>query len=129
YAFERTGTGSEGCGVGERFGWAHVPHDWRERRDEQWHARHAIFFGQPGGNCRFDRNGVRRAILRWPHRCSGMRQKHARRIDGYGSPQQALDPAVRRRHPRWKLERSEEHTSELQSRENLVCRLLLEKKN
>src|SRR5436309_10930544 len=29
------------------------------------------------------------------------------------------------RRPRW---RSEEHTSELQSRENLVCRLLLEKK-
>src|SRR5690606_39651634 len=27
------------------------------------------------------------------------------------------------------LSRSEEHTSELQSRENLVCRLLLEKKN
>src|SRR5690606_42000383 len=27
------------------------------------------------------------------------------------------------------LHRSEEHTSELQSRENLVCRLLLEKKN
>src|SRR5690606_41756400 len=36
--------------------------------------------------------------------------------------------------PRMKLTedwtvRSEEHTSELQSRENLVCRLLLEKKN
>src|SRR5690606_42142325 len=30
-------------------------------------------------------------------------------------------------HPRL-YERSEEHTSELQSRENLVCRLLLEKK-
>src|SRR5207302_4531245 len=29
---------------------------------------------------------------------------------------------------RGKLKRSEEHTSELQSRENLVCRLLLEKK-
>src|SRR5690606_40306463 len=28
-----------------------------------------------------------------------------------------------------KCRRSEEHTSELQSRENLVCRLLLEKKN
>src|SRR5690606_41423678 len=28
-----------------------------------------------------------------------------------------------------KIVRSEEHTSELQSRENLVCRLLLEKKN
>src|SRR5690606_40753613 len=27
------------------------------------------------------------------------------------------------------IQRSEEHTSELQSRENLVCRLLLEKKN
>src|SRR5207302_9129329 len=27
------------------------------------------------------------------------------------------------------VQRSEEHTSELQSRENLVCRLLLEKKN
>src|SRR5690606_41391151 len=29
----------------------------------------------------------------------------------------------------WCLARSEEHTSELQSRENIVCRLLLEKKN
>src|SRR5690606_41998965 len=29
----------------------------------------------------------------------------------------------------YKSSRSEEHTSELQSRENLVCRLLLEKKN
>src|SRR2546422_6965995 len=29
---------------------------------------------------------------------------------------------------RWVLERSEEHTSELQSRLHLVCRLLLEKK-
>src|SRR5690606_41190936 len=29
----------------------------------------------------------------------------------------------------WVCCRSEEHTSELQSRENLVCRLLLEKKN
>src|SRR5207249_10023553 len=30
---------------------------------------------------------------------------------------------------RWEVERSEEHTSELQSRFDLVCRLLLEKKN
>src|SRR5690606_40012664 len=30
---------------------------------------------------------------------------------------------------RWDFDRSEEHTSELQSRENLVCRPLLEKKN
>src|SRR5690606_41736407 len=32
-------------------------------------------------------------------------------------------------HSRLIIPRSEEHTSELQSRENLVCRLLLEKKN
>src|SRR2546427_5143139 len=30
--------------------------------------------------------------------------------------------------PRWVAPRSEEHTSELQSQSNLVCRLLLEKK-
>src|SRR5690606_41533835 len=33
-----------------------------------------------------------------------------------------------RESPALKIIRSEEHTSELQSRENLVCRLLLEKK-
>src|SRR5690606_41702425 len=38
----------------------------------------------------------------------------------------ALDCNCQRSSPR--LARSEEHTSELQSRENLVCRLLLEKK-
>src|SRR5688572_32303920 len=32
------------------------------------------------------------------------------------------------RRPRWRRARSEEHTSELQSQSNLVCRLLLEKK-
>src|SRR5215475_15011561 len=39
-------------------------------------------------------------------------------------PRRRGAPARDRRAP----ERSEEHTSELQSRENLVCRLLLEKK-
>src|SRR5690606_41773719 len=38
-----------------------------------------------------------------------------------GTPQEALDTFA-------DAVRSEEHTSELQSRENLVCRLLLEKK-
>src|SRR5690606_41385097 len=38
-------------------------------------------------------------------------------------------PSRARRWPWWVVRRSEEHTSELQSRENLVCRLLLEKKN
>src|SRR5690606_40591666 len=42
---------------------------------------------------------------------------------------QGLLPAMRRRgYGRVVNIRSEEHTSELQSRENLVCRLLLEKK-
>src|SRR5690606_40850535 len=39
----------------------------------------------------------------------------------------ARSPGAPARPCRWT--RSEEHTSELQSRENLVCRLLLEKKN
>src|SRR5690606_40834148 len=51
--------------------------------------------------------------------------RHARRLD-------RLDRGVRVRRDadKRKLQhlRSEEHTSELQSRENLVCRLLLEKK-
>src|SRR5690606_41428313 len=38
------------------------------------------------------------------------------------------DPSPRIRGEGSSRERSEEHTSELQSRENLVCRLLLEKK-
>src|SRR2546430_13541666 len=33
------------------------------------------------------------------------------------------------RNPSFQFNRSEEHTSELQSQSNLVCRLLLEKKN
>src|SRR5690606_39280469 len=41
----------------------------------------------------------------------------------HGGPE--TDPATR---PHHEQRRSEEHTSELQSRENLVCRLLLEKK-
>src|SRR5690606_39971362 len=39
-------------------------------------------------------------------------------------PNNGAQPA----HSRWIGLRSEEHTSELQSRENIVCRLLLEKK-
>src|SRR3712207_7576457 len=42
-------------------------------------------------------------------------------------PEHGLDARPCRPHPR-RLPRSEEHTSELQSRQYLVCRLLLEKK-
>src|SRR5690242_20963971 len=43
-------------------------------------------------------------------------------VDGHGAP--VVSPTANRPAP-W---RSEEHTSELQSHVNLVCRLLLEKK-
>src|SRR3712207_7229606 len=60
-----------------------------------------------------------------------------RREDRLGELIGPADPARVRRHPeprgddahdQRELERSEEHTSELQSRQYLVCRLLLEKK-
>src|SRR5690606_7524219 len=47
-------------------------------------------------------------------------------IDMYGDGKTADHPDDA---GKFAMERSEEHTSELQSRENLVCRLLLEKKN
>src|SRR2546430_6575970 len=58
------------------------------------------------------------------HRRTGeqRRRQHAQRDDGGGG-------GGRRGHLlRFERQRSEEHTSELQSQSNLVCRLLLEKK-
>src|SRR2546422_6338833 len=49
------------------------------------------------------------------------------RPEGQGRERRAADGDDRQRHPPGAL-RSEEHTSELQSRLHLVCRLLLEKK-
>src|SRR5690606_42101208 len=43
-------------------------------------------------------------------------------------PREGVAGGLRRANPSWDS-RSEEHTSELQSRENVVCRLLLENKN
>src|SRR2546430_13551137 len=66
----------------------------------------------------------RRALHLPPH---GPRRRQPRlRADG-GAGRHSLGADVRRRRlaARW---RSEEHTSELQSQSNLVCRLLLEKK-
>src|SRR5256712_10080996 len=67
-----------------------------------------------------------------PHRVAWPRPPGVHRLprgDGQGAPplrhQRARPPA--RMRPR-RLRRSEEHTSELQSRSDLVCRLLLEKK-
>src|SRR5688572_32104936 len=64
--------------------------------------------------------------------------RHRRHRDGQaGRPVRRRQPAARRRgrerrrvqqRRRDRVARSEEHTSELQSQSNLVCRLLLEKK-
>src|SRR3712207_8059202 len=59
------------------------------------------------------RSAARRALLR----------RHP------GAAGQRLRPPGADRDPRLGARRSEEHTSELQSRQYLVCRLLLEKKN
>src|SRR5687768_18248202 len=57
------------------------------------------------------------------------RQHHARVRPVLAPESQAVDLARGRARLRDQVARSEEHTSELQSRLHLVCRLLLEKKN
>src|SRR5688572_31308168 len=66
------------------------------------------------------------------------RRKTGRKFHRYLRPDRLIDRAAQHVHgitddflaqqPRF-ADRSEEHTSELQSQSNLVCRLLLEKKN
>src|SRR5690349_23734880 len=55
---------------------------------------------------------------------------HSAVTDGARSPASLAEPATEKWPESWKSSavRSEEHTSELQSRRDLVCRLLLEKK-
>src|SRR2546422_6077600 len=54
------------------------------------------------------------------------RREHQRHLVADAAGRVLVDARCR---PRVERERSEEHTSELQSRLHLVCRLLLEKKN
>src|SRR5690606_42126105 len=75
----------------------------------------------------------------WPATCwRGTRRSQRRRRPPPAPRRRRKPPATPRRRPRKASsartarsaearKRSEEHTSELQSRENLVCRLLLEK--
>src|SRR5207302_4362038 len=57
------------------------------------------------------------------------RQSPLRKPSGPPRQRSFLSGKGKARQPAWfPKRRSEEHTSELQSRENLVCRLLLEKK-
>src|SRR2546422_1533458 len=59
-------------------------------------------------------------------------ESSSRHTTGPPSRERSTASSIRRRsrptHPRCERRRSEEHTSELQSRLHLVCRLLLEKK-
>src|SRR3712207_9195795 len=73
------------------------------------------------------------ALPIWPtlkaSRCSSSTIRIARRISGCGRrPSSATGGSPCRTVPPVSSARSEEHTSELQSRQYLVCRLLLEKK-
>src|SRR5688572_32770401 len=68
--------------------------------------------------------------LRIP-RIAGRPEMRVVRADAEGplvEPRLAHDHRAGRAQPRHHRARSEEHTSELQSQSNLVCRLLLEKK-
>src|SRR3712207_8890322 len=72
---------------------------------------------QRRGHLRADRGRARRLT----------RDRHALRVSAEGRDV-LVHPAQRRRLVEQPVVRSEEHTSELQSRQYLVCRLLLEKK-
>src|SRR3712207_7987649 len=62
-------------------------------------------------------------------RLCGVRRQHAREIEHDASSRAVHREDLAEQHARSAADvRSEEHTSELQSRQYLVCRLLLEKK-
>src|SRR5687768_18078848 len=78
----------------------------------------------PLGTPLFARNGLAILVLDEPHRLDGVIPIHALHgldVLGAHGVRAAFDQLV-------EGDRSEEHTSELQSRLHLVCRLLLEKK-
>src|SRR2546427_6335882 len=69
------------------------------------------------------RREVRRPVARLAQRRARLREKRPRAPENQAVVQRQGDGRHHRHRPR-----SEEHTSELQSQSNLVCRLLLEKK-
>src|SRR5436309_10591656 len=86
----------------------------------------------PTSSCRFQKVSGRRLPLNEAaarRRPQPLPRRHARRMASWISAVGgAVAGVVAAPRPHRPLRRSEEHTSELQSRENLVCRLLLEKK-
>src|SRR3712207_8897652 len=71
--------------------------------------------------------GLRRRHHRlWRERLAPLRRRRDLRRDAHRDRRRRRDRAL---HTHDDRDRSEEHTSELQSRQYLVCRLLLDKKN
>src|SRR3712207_6866035 len=80
---------------------------------------YTTLFRSPGGVFAFQPGSVRQGRqLREQHVTGGVEAGDAERGDEFAQHVLPARPALR----------SEEHTSELQSRQYLVCRLLLEKK-
>src|SRR5690606_39284193 len=94
-------------------------HSFPTRRSSDLPGRFSLSSGlEPGGSVPSSRST-------W--NCSGVRRsRHSFLLSFKGS----MSLSIVEVEVSWSApaERSEEHTSELQSRENLVCRLLLEKK-
>src|SRR3712207_6946576 len=80
-----------------------------------------LFRSRPGG-------AEQRPGRRPTHRATDDRGPSGDPGPPVGSDEEAITRALVEQGPWWTVSRSEEHTSELQSRQYLVCRLLLEKK-
>src|SRR5690606_39870871 len=83
--------------------------------------------GSVPGRCREDEHAVGAESGRVRDRQSASGKRAAARKQGNHLPIAGLAVRIRQTPSNGDGPRSEEHTSELQSRENLVCRLLLEK--
>src|SRR3712207_6930385 len=82
---------------------------------------YTTLFRSPGGVEEAQGPRVALAVLLVAVEADGLEREHAEHRLAGGREAPHVDEAAH--------ERSEEHTSELQSRQYLVCRLLLEKKN
>src|SRR3712207_8146928 len=78
---------------------------------------------------RRDKRAAKRLLPKLLKRqCRAPRVMITDKLPSYGAAKREVMPGVEHRQHKGMNNRSEEHTSELQSRQYLVCRLLLEKK-
>src|SRR2546422_1894183 len=95
----------------------------RSGRWEPWSKSSRRRIPWSGSSLRDAPGEARERVRRRPRRDRGVRGRGRRRLVAFGCPHRPDGGGLHRPVPR-----SEEHTSELQSRLHLVCRLLLEKK-